>query len=74
MLTSLHFLLLSSVDMASADALAYNARQDNDSQNAFTLGASTSLEGSGSRYLDQSRASVEKIRNSLEKIVMYLGV
>ena len=59
------------VDMASADALAYNARQDNDSQNTFKLGASTSL-SSGSKSLDQSKASVIKIRDSLEKIVKYL--
>ena len=59
------------VDMASADALAYNARQDNDSQTTFKLGASTSL-SSGSKSLDQSKASVIKIRDSLEKIVKYL--
>ena len=60
------------IDMASADALAYNARQDNDSQNTFKLGASTSLPSSGSKSLDQSKLSVIKIRDSLEKIVKYL--
>ena len=60
-------------ELAAADALAYNARQDNDSQNTFKLGASTSL-GTGSRYLDQSKESVTRLRDELEKIVGYLGI
>ena len=60
-------------ELAGADALAYNARQDNDSQNTFKLGASTSM-GTGSRYLDQSKDAVYRVRDELDKIVRYLGI
>ena len=58
--------------VASADALAYNARNDYNSANSFEKDSADTLSLKGSKYLDQSKDSVIKVRDSLSKIVTIL--
>lgn len=59
--------------LSAADSLAYNARQDYDSSNTFALGSSMSLK-SGSKYIDQSKDAVIKVRNALSKLIDLLHI
>jgi hypothetical protein len=59
--------------VSSVDSLAYNARTDFASTNTFSLSSSADSQA-GSNYIEQSKASVLDVRDSLAAIVDILGI